>query len=329
MTRCRRCGFATGAALAVVVSSAVAGCVSRAGSDAELARLRSIRGQLATVDTTRAGARGRYAAYDVRLTSTSGLAATGRLLRPATGDGPWPAVLLNDGRELNSRALEYLPGDFGDVVVLSLDYPDALPYEVGAGELLVHGRRLRAEGERIPGLFSLGAAYLAERSDVDAERVGLAVTSFAVPFGVAAAALDRRFREIALVYGAGRFADVLSANLTLRPAFLRPPAAWLATRPLATLEPERFVARIAPRPIVMVNGEDDPQMPRAAVQSLYDAAREPKSLVWLRTGHLSPGDSALIRQLVDTAFARMIILRGSRGAPAPPPANPRAPSGRR
>jgi hypothetical protein len=38
----------------------------------------------------------------------------------------------------------------------------------------------------------------------------------------------------------------------------------------------------------------------------------------------------LIRQLVDTAFARMTILRGSRGAPAPAPANPGAPSsGRR
>ena len=59
----------------------------------------------------------------------------------------------------------------------------------------------------------------------------------------------------------------------------------------------------------MVNGVDDAQMPVDAVQRLYDAAREPKSLVWLRTGHLMPTDSLLIRTLIDTAFARLPVLR--------------------
>jgi hypothetical protein len=44
------------------------------------------------------------------------------------------------------------------------------------------------------------------------------------------------------------------------------------------------------------------------VESLYDAAREPKTLIWLRTGHLLPTDSVLIRALVDTALARLPIL---------------------
>ena len=52
----------------------------------------------------------------------------------------------------------------------------------------------------------------------------------------------------------------------------------LATRPFAEFAPERDIGRIAPRPIVMVNGIDDPQMPRRAVESLYDAARQPKTL---------------------------------------------------
>lgn len=58
----------------------------------------------------------------------------------------------------------------------------------------------------------------------------------------------------------------------------------------------------------MVNGVDDPQMPRAAVQALYDAAQEAKTLIWLHTGHLEPTDSALIRSLVDTALARLPVL---------------------
>jgi|GEM_PF-6513837 len=85
--------------------------------------------------------------------------------------------------------------------------------------------------------------------------------------------------------------------------------AWLAMRPFAAFAPERFIGLVAPRPIVFVNGVNDPQMPVEAVRRLFDAAHEPKSAIWLRTGHLMPTDSALIRTLVDTAFATMGVLR--------------------
>jgi len=49
-------------------------------------------------------------------------------------------------------------------------------------------------------------------------------------------------------------------------------------------------------------------MPAAAARDLYDAAREPKTQIWLKTGHLMPTDSALIRSLVDTALSRMPVL---------------------
>jgi hypothetical protein len=68
----------------------------------------------------------------------------------------------------------------------------------------------------------------------------------------------------------------------------------------------------------MINGVDDPQMPREAVESLYEAARDPKTLIWLRSGHLLPTDSVLIRALVDTALTRLPILRGAPRAPPVP-----------
>src|SRR5688572_29358653 len=109
-----------------------------------------------------AHARGRYDLYRVRLRA-AGDTATGRLLRPRGVQGPFPAVLLNDGRELNSSALEYLPPEFGDVVVLSLDYPPALPYEFDPITVLPQTVEVRRELRRIPRLFSLGGAYLAQR----------------------------------------------------------------------------------------------------------------------------------------------------------------------
>ena len=246
----------------------------------------------------------------VRLESTSGLVVTGWVVRPRAGSC-FAAVLLQDGREENSGVIGRLPSEFGDVVVLSLDYPEELPYTVELSDFLLRGGTLRDGARRIPAAFSLAAGYLAERADVDTTRIAVAATSFAVPFAVIAAAADDRFRNVALIYGAGDLPDVLAANLPNVPRLLRQPAADVAMRSFASFAPERFIGRIAPRQVVMVNGLDDPQMPEVAVRHLYDAAREPKAMIWLRTGHLMPTDSALIRTLIDTAFARLPVLRSA------------------
>ena len=282
--------------------------------DAELDGYLELRGALARADSTDIGGRGRYVAERVRVESSTGLVVTGRLLHPRAS-GCFAAVLLQDGREENSGVIERLPAEFGDVVVLSLDYPSAIPYTIRLSDFLLRSRPLEESARRIPAGFSLGAEYLARRADVDTGRIAIAATSFAVPFAVIAAAADRRFHDVALIYGAGDMPAVLAANLHGVPRLLRPAAAGMAMQPFAAFAPERFVARIAPRPLVMINGIDDPQMPAEAVRRLYDAAREPKTMIWLRTGHLMPTDSALIRSLIDTAFARLPVLRDT-AAPA-------------
>jgi dienelactone hydrolase len=269
------------------------------------------RGELRESSTEDSTPRGRYVAERVRLRSSTGLIATGVLYHPGSGSDCLPAVLLQDGREENSGVIARLPADFGRVVVLSLDYPAEIPYAIRLPEVMRHTARLQRAARKIPAIFSLGAAYLQRRPDVDSARIALTATSFAVPFAAIAAAMDPRFRNVALIYGAGDMPRVLAANLPDVPAPLRSAAARLAMEPFSAFAPERFIRRIAPRPVVMINGIDDPQMPAAAVQRLYDAANEPKSLVWLRTGHLMPTDSSLIRVLIDSAFARLPVLRDS------------------
>jgi hypothetical protein len=266
----------------------------------------SVRGE-----AVHAQARGRYDLYRVSLRGGEDT-ATGQLLRPRQVRGLLPAVLLNDGRELNSEALEYLPPEFGDIVVLSLDYPEEVPYEFKPMTLLLENDEVRRHLRRIPRLFSLGAAYLSQRTDVDTSRIAMVVTSFAVPFGVLAAAKDQRFRNVGLIYGAGDLGKVLEANLSIESGLLRSLAVWLAGELYYEFEPTQYVDDIAPRPLIMVNGRDDPQMPVEAVRALYAAAREPKTLIWLTTGHLMPTDTALIRILVDTTLARLPVLEGVR-----------------
>jgi fermentation-respiration switch protein FrsA (DUF1100 family) len=301
--------------LAILLAPSLVACAPGRATDRELDDLRAVRGELARVELDVSKPRGRYVTQRIRLTSSTGVVARGILTRPARNTGCFAAALLQDGREENSGVSRRLPADFGDVVVLSLDYPDEIPYTIRLRDAALHSDQLARASQRVPPIFSLGAAYLAQRDDVDSTRIALAATSFAVPFAAIAAAMDQRFRNVVFVYGAGDLPSVLAANLRDVPTLLRRPAAALAMQPFATLAPERFVDRIAPRPLVMVNGVDDPQMPVNAVRQLYDAAREPKSMVWLRTGHLMPTDSLLIRALIDTAFARLPVLRDTTSAP--------------
>ena len=290
---------------------AVAGTLSCSFGPAqrdELVAYTHNRGGLTGISSTMEPSRGRYQVHRIMLTSSTGVVARGIVMQPTPDTGHLPAVLLEDGREENSGAIDRLPAEFGDVVVLSLDYPTSVPRAISLSDALFHADSLRTAAQRIPQMFSLGAVYLAQRGDVDTTRIAIAATSFAVPFATIAAAADTRFRNVALIYGAGDLSAVLAANLDMHPAWLRSPVAWLATRPFRSLSPERFIGAISPRPVVMVNGLDDPQMPAAAARDLYDAAREPKTQIWLKTGHLMPTDSALIRSLVDTALSRMPVL---------------------
>ena len=61
----------------------------------------------------------------------------------------------------------------------------------------------------------------------------------------------------------------------------------------------RYVARIAPRPLLMVNGADDGMIPRPNVLALYDAAGVPKDLRWTAGEHVQPDEDALIQRLAD------------------------------
>ncbi|HEY9723587.1 MAG TPA: alpha/beta fold hydrolase [Oscillatoriaceae cyanobacterium] len=57
-------------------------------------------------------------------------------------------------------------------------------------------------------------------------------------------------------------------------------------RSLEALEPEAAIARLAPRPVLIVQGTADKTCPPAQAERLYQAAAEPKTLYWVEgAGH--------------------------------------------
>jgi len=47
--------------------------------------------------------------------------------------------------------------------------------------------------------------------------------------------------------------------------------------------PQRLIGRISPRPLLLIGGTDDDEIPAAMARDLYAAARDPKTL-WIVPG---------------------------------------------
>ncbi|HEX5633686.1 MAG TPA: hypothetical protein VFX50_10665, partial [Gemmatimonadales bacterium] len=186
------------------------------------------------------------------------------------------------------------------------------PYD---GDVRVKGLAVVPEVPRIrraildtPPAVMLALDYLLARPDVDPSRVELVGASFGTPFATVAGALDGRVTRVWSLHGAGEPYTLIEHNLRrsipFRPArmFVAGLANVLASGP--RLAPERWAPRIAPRPLVMINATDDERLPREAVMTMYNSAREPRELIWLPGAHVQSNRAEVLRGLVDSVLDR-------------------------
>jgi hypothetical protein len=255
----------------------------------------------------------------VHLRAASGLAVDLLVKRPLPrpGDPPAPVVVLLGGHHVGREAAAYLPETRGRAVV-ALSYPYAGKHRLSPLGALRATPAIRRGLLDTPPAIQLALDWALAQPWADpsgAEGVG---ASLGVPFMTVAAAIDPRIRRLWSVHGAGDLRRLLAHNtrrlggatrlkpvrsLVFRAAYRYGAAEWLT--------PERGVARVAPRPVVMINATEDERLPREAVLALYDSARAPKELVWLPGRHVQRSRPEVVRALVDTVLARM-----DAGAPA-------------
>lgn len=137
--------------------------------------------------------------------------------------------------------------------------------------------------------------WLSTQPGVDPSRIGGLGFSIGGYLMVQVAAQDTRLRAVVLespspdfsqyVHLHGRRWGVLSewgSRLALRGSGLLDPA----------VQPLKLIDRIAPRPVLLIGGTRDMNVPAGMVSRLYDAARDPKQ-VWIVDG-ASHGDYAAV-----------------------------------
>ena len=205
--------------------------------------------------------------------SSRGDRVSGRLLLPDPPRTPCPLILLQHGLGGSSDApyldAAGLPWVRRGVGLACIDLPlhgaradQKLVNEIATGA--VGPSRASPLGVDFvrQALLDLACTLdaLSALEEIDAGRVAFAGFSLGAMLGAVFCALDPRPRAAALALcGAG----------------MLPEAA----------DPLHFVARIAPRPLLMVNAHSDEVIPRSASQALYAAARVPKRQLWFEGSH--------------------------------------------
>ena len=119
--------------------------------------------------------------------------------------------------------------------------------------------------------ISRGIDLLTGERGVDPGRVALMGASRGAIVGSIAAGVDRRLSPVVLYYG-GHY-DALENNH------------------LGAACPANYIGRISPRPLLMINGEQDSDMIKdRAVDPFYKLAKQPKQIIWTGGGHMFASD---------------------------------------
>jgi dienelactone hydrolase len=252
---------------------------------------------------------GGFTSQAVRLVADSGLRVDVRVLRPAVEHAPLPVVVLLGGHRTGRNAVS-LVGHPGGVVMIALDYPYHGPVKIRSAASFFRG--IRAIQDALldtPPAASLALDWLATQHWADTSRAELVGVSFGAPFVAVAGALDERFDRVWIIHGGAGNRGWIEHNLVerVRLNWLRPLAASLVHLLVYgnTFDTEAWVARISPRPVVVIGARDDERLPEHKVVKLYAAARQPKELLWTEGGHIHPRRPELVRALLEIVRARI------------------------
>lgn len=234
---------------------------------------------------------------DVVLLNDRGLSVEVRM-RLASEPGTHPGVLLAVGLETGKRVINLLePRE--DIVVLAVDYGWQGEFDIRTAPKMLQsvGRMRRLSMETVPRLL-LALEFLGRQPQVDTNRLVVVGVSYGSYFALPAAALEPRVDELILVQGGGELGQTIVANAELwRPPLPPRAAGWLGESLFLPFQPERWIQKIAPRPVTFIASRTDPALPAAAVEKVYARARPPRKLLWHDTPHVAPSAAEIIAEL--------------------------------
>ena len=114
---------------------------------------------------------------------------------------------------------------------------------------------------------------------------------------VIAAAMEPRYEGVVILGSGADLEGIVASNFRFDPPWMRRVAAAMLRPWLGPFEPERFVPRISPRPYLQIHGRQDRRISPDSAMLLFEAAQEPKEMVWLDMPHVITGNDLLSREV--------------------------------
>jgi len=268
------------------------------------------KADLAAVIETPLETRTGYSLVHVRLRDQRGLEVEGHLRLPSGAQGRHGAIVILGGLRTGRWNAELLPPIDG-WAVLALDYPHAgAKRGLSRWELVRALPALRRAALDTVPATGLALDYLWRRDDIDRERIVLTAGSFGALIAPAAAAAEARFSAVALLFGAGDLGALIHARLDM-PWPARPIVAWLGGVFFSALEPLKYVGRIAPRPLLLLNGTEDSAMPERCSRLLHEKAGPQATVRWLPLGHVSARAGEFRRSVLPEVLRWLATIGGA------------------
>ncbi len=213
----------------------------------------------------------------IMLTGPTGEQIPGGFMRPKA-DGVYPVVLLLHGLTSDKDAVLKTYGvplvNHG-FAVLALDAPyhgERKDPKITQTDTDVFGNTIH-EGVRE---YRSAIEWLTTRKDIDSHRIGLLGYSLGAMMGAILGAVDERIHAFVLCAGG----DPIVSFAPFIPEGSRDN--------MYAVSPSLFIGRIAPRKILMLNGRQDRVMAQNAAERLFEAAHQPKTIVWYDSDHILP-----------------------------------------
>ncbi len=235
--------------------------------------------------------------YHLELRNDRGLVLESHLRVPDPAKGRLPVVIILGGAGTGMRTLEFLGPS--SAMLLALEYPYRGKKDGLSKWEFVQAlpEMRRAILDTVPAT-TLALDYLWQRQDVNRSRILLAGGSFGALFAPAVGAAEPRVSAVAILFGAADLYSVLQRNLDM-PTPIRQILSWIGTTIVSPMEPAKYIHRLSPRPVFMLNGTEDPVMPESSARLLHETAREPKTVRWIPLGHVDVRSPEFHRVILD------------------------------
>jgi len=221
---------------------------------------------------------------------------------PTGGQKPYPCVIVMHGYGGDKNGLQMLAPIFAlrGIATFAIDAEYHGERKLSGADIL-SPYLYRNRDAFIQTVVDLrrGIDFLQSRQEIDGKRIGYIGLSMGGILGGILAGVDERVQAPILIVAGGDWGYLFSTSQHPNAVQMREryPELFKDRRQLnnllAPIDPVSFAGRIAPRPLLMINGNNDTIVPKECTDRLFAAANEPKEIVWLDGGHMPQPDAVL------------------------------------